>query len=92
MYFVYILRSEEYDRFYTGQTNNYRRRLTEHNSGKVKATKPYLPYELECLIIKDTRAESLKLERKIKNLKSKKRLLSFIEKYNMLESGPDETA
>jgi putative endonuclease len=44
MYWVYILYSKKYDRFYTGLTNNLDRRLNEHNSGNVKPTKSYIPW------------------------------------------------
>lgn len=45
MYFVYILKSKKY-KLYIGFTNNLRKRLKEHNSGLVKATKPYIPWRL----------------------------------------------
>ncbi len=85
MYFVYVLFSEGFGKHYTGQTNNIKRRLALHNEGKVKSSRPYMPYRVVCLIRKDTRAEALILERKIKNLKSGKRFRAFIKKYNELD-------
>ncbi|MFP4042588.1 MAG: GIY-YIG nuclease family protein [Bacteroidales bacterium] len=32
MFFVYILYSENFDKYYVGHTNNIERRLQEHNS------------------------------------------------------------
>ena len=46
MYFVYVLKSEVDGRLYKGITNNLERRVTEHNSGKHKSTKGYVPWEL----------------------------------------------
>ncbi|QQG42449.1 MAG: GIY-YIG nuclease family protein [Candidatus Giovannonibacteria bacterium] len=34
MYFVYIIRSQKDNKFYTGITNNLERRLAQHNKGK----------------------------------------------------------
>lgn len=35
MYFVYVLRSDFDNKFYIGFTDNVKRRLSDHNSGKV---------------------------------------------------------
>ena len=46
MYYTYVLRSEKDNRLYTGSTNDLRKRLNEHNSGKVSSTKNRGPFEL----------------------------------------------
>ena len=46
MWYVYVLRSKETDRFYTGMTSDLERRLAEHNSGKTKSSKGYRPWDL----------------------------------------------
>ncbi len=46
MWYVYILRSSVDNRLYVGSTNDIKRRLTEHNSGKVDSTKPRMPLKL----------------------------------------------
>lgn len=46
MFFIYILRSKKYKRLYIGYTNDLRKRLKEHKSGLVAATKPYIPWRL----------------------------------------------
>ena len=46
MQYVYILQSQKDSDFYTGYFNNLERRLAEHNSGKVEATKKRLPVKL----------------------------------------------
>ena len=45
-YFVYILESEIDGRLYKGQTSDLDKRLQEHNSGKTKSTKGYIPWKL----------------------------------------------
>jgi len=79
-FYVYILFSEGHDKFYVGQTNNVEARLKRHNSGRSKYTKPYIPWLMICSIEKESRAQAMELERKLKNL-SKDRLKKFAEKY-----------
>ena len=45
-YFVYVLKSELNGKTYTGHTSNLNQRLKEHNAGKTKSTKPFIPYKL----------------------------------------------
>ena len=44
MWHVYVLRSLEHERFYTGMSEDPERRLHEHNDGKTKSTKAYRPW------------------------------------------------
>lgn len=46
MYFVYLLKSKKSKRLYLGYTNDLRKRFAEHNQGLVKATKPYIPWQI----------------------------------------------
>ncbi|WP_276359895.1 GIY-YIG nuclease family protein [Daejeonella sp. H1SJ63] len=46
MFFVYAIRSMTRNYIYVGLTSNIDRRLSEHNSGNNKTTKPYIPFEL----------------------------------------------
>lgn len=45
-YYVYILQSIVDKYFYTGYTTNLNKRLSEHNSGKVRSTKNRRPMNL----------------------------------------------
>lgn len=45
-YYVYILYSVKDNKLYIGFTNNLKKRLTEHASGKVDATKNRVPLKL----------------------------------------------
>ncbi|NNE28250.1 MAG: GIY-YIG nuclease family protein [Saprospiraceae bacterium] len=46
MVFVYVIRSQKDERFYVGMTKDLENRLNEHNSGKTKSTKGYMPWIL----------------------------------------------
>ena len=46
MFYVYILHSQKDHKLYTGFTNNIKRRVIEHNSGKVESTKLRRPLKL----------------------------------------------
>ncbi len=46
MFYVYVLKSKKDGKFYIGSTNNLRKRLKEHNNGKVFSTKSRIPFEL----------------------------------------------
>ena len=46
MIFVYAIFSLNQNRIYVGQTENIERRLSEHNCGRTKSTKPYIPWQL----------------------------------------------
>lgn len=67
MFFVYILKSKKDNNLYIGSTNDLRRRLEEHNSGKSLSTKSRMPFVLvyyEAYAIEDEarrRESSLKL-------------------------------
>ncbi|OGY56968.1 MAG: endonuclease [Candidatus Colwellbacteria bacterium RBG_13_48_8] len=46
MYIVYIIQSQKTRRYYIGHTNNFSRRLRQHNSGKNISTKSGIPWRL----------------------------------------------
>ena len=63
MFYVYIIYSIEFDKYYIGQTQNFQERILRHNSGYEKATSPYLPWVAKCILEKATRSEAIILER-----------------------------
>lgn len=79
-FYTYILFSNNFDRFYVGQTNDIIERLNRHNSGYERSTKPFVPWELIGFFEKETRSEAMILEKKLKNLNSED-LNKFISKY-----------
>ena len=80
MFFVYILFSEKFDKYYVGQTNHFGNRLKRHNDGYNSFTKPYRPWIKALVLEKPSRAEAMELEKKLKNL-SKQRLIAFLNNY-----------
>ena len=79
MFYVYVLYSEKFDKYYIGHTNNLDARIIRHNNGREEYTKKYVPWMLKLSIRKNTRAEAVQLEKKLKNL-SRERILHFIDK------------
>jgi putative endonuclease len=46
MYYVYLLKSKKDNSLYIGYTNNIKRRLQEHNEGKVRSTRDNITWEV----------------------------------------------
>lgn len=46
MFYLYVLKSKKDNDLYIGSTNDLRRRLFEHNTGKSFATKNRRPFEI----------------------------------------------
>ena len=46
MFYNYLLQSSKIKRLYVGYTTDLKKRLEEHNQGKVESTKPYMPWTL----------------------------------------------
>ncbi|MBU4360526.1 GIY-YIG nuclease family protein [Patescibacteria group bacterium] len=47
MYYIYIIQSIKFTkRFYTGFSENIKKRINEHNSGKSNHTNKYKPWKL----------------------------------------------
>lgn len=69
-YYVYIVRCSD-GSLYTGQTNDLKKRLFDHNSSDfgAKYTKGRRPVELVYKEAYKSRSEALKREYEIKNLK-----------------------
>ncbi|NOY49512.1 MAG: GIY-YIG nuclease family protein [Chlorobi bacterium] len=89
IYYVYILYSRKTSAFYKGQTRDVHSRLDRHNQGKEDYTSKGRPWTLLWYCSKESRSGSLALEKKLKNL-SRKRLISFMQKYEEGIAGPDE--
>jgi len=44
--FLYVLKSESFQRTYVGISLDPKKRLIEHNAGKTKSTKRFTPWEI----------------------------------------------
>ena len=69
-FYVYILKSCSIDRYYTGHTNDLKKRLLDHNRRKVKSTKAYVPWSIVYTEEFETKSEAFKREMQIKRYKS----------------------
>jgi putative endonuclease len=69
MYYLYILQSESSGRYYVGQTVDLASRVAYHNANYSKALKNRAPWKLVYSECYRTRAEAMRRERQIKNLK-----------------------
>ena len=80
MWFVYIIKSINKIYTYIGSIDNIKRRLSEHNNGLVKSTKPYFPFRLAAYIAVETETKARQLEKYFKTGSGKavlnKRILS----------------
>ena len=69
MYYVYIIQSIVTKRYYVGSTPDFKKRLTEHNTGITKSTKPYRPYTVVHIEKLQSKHDALKREKQIKRYK-----------------------
>ena len=70
MYTVYILKSISKERYYIGYTENLERRLKDHNSGRTKSTKAYVPWQVVYKEEHNSKSEAYIREQEIKSFKS----------------------
>jgi putative endonuclease len=77
MFYIYVLYSEKFSRYYTGFTKNIEHRLIEHNNGKTKSTRPYRPWKVifseEC----NTRLEARQKEKYYKSGTGREKIKNF---------------
>ena len=67
MYYVYILQSINFpNKFYTGLTNDLKRRVSEHNQGKSIHTNKYVPWRLKTYITFSNEQKAFEFERYLK--------------------------
>ena len=66
MFYIYILRSQQTQRYYVGSTEDVDKRLDQHNSGKSISTRAGVPWEIIHTERFETRSDAVLRERKIK--------------------------
>ncbi len=67
MFYVYILKSQNVNKFYVGQTDNLDRRLEEHNLGYSSHTKKYVPWGIVYKEEYQTRKDAVEREKYFKS-------------------------
>jgi len=78
MFYVYLLKSQQKNRLYIGRMGNLKRRLREHQSGKVRSTKKLLPIELVFYEAFKHKKDAIRRERYFKTSKGKSSLKQII--------------
>ena len=76
MYYTYILKSQKNNKYYIGSTSDLNKRFNEHNAGKVKSTKLYIPWDIYYFEQFDSQKPAILRESQIKAWKKR----SMIEK------------
>lgn len=71
MYYVYYLLSLINGDLYIGSTDDVKRRVNQHNNGKVKSTKAYKPWKLLGFETFNTRSEAVRGEKFLKTHQQK---------------------
>ena len=66
-FYVYFLKSLRNNDLYIGSTENLEKRVMLHNSGKVRSTQFYRPWQLLGQEIYNTRSEAAQRERFLKS-------------------------
>lgn len=66
MFYVYVLYSTTFGKYYVGMTTCLINRLLEHNSGKTKSTKAFVPWIIVYKEIFETRSEARLREKYLK--------------------------
>ncbi|QOR77173.1 MAG: GIY-YIG nuclease family protein [Thermoflavifilum sp.] len=77
-YYVYVLKSEDYPRFYIGITNDIHRRLSEHNQGHTRSTRMYRPWHVVWVEKHPDRKEARKRESYLKSGVGRAWIQSFL--------------
>ncbi len=67
-HYVYILQSQsQSNQIYTGQTADLKKRLAEHNAGKVPHTSKFVPWRIRTAMALKDRDRALAFERYLKS-------------------------
>jgi len=71
MFYTYIIKSVPTGIYYKGSTNDYKRRLEEHNLGINAYTKSKGPWQLIFVQAFETREEAIEQEKRLKRCNKK---------------------
>lgn len=75
MFFVYVIVSKVKGlRFYVGMSEDSETRLKQHNSGRTKSTKGYIPWEIFFTEKCSTRKEAREREKYLKSGSGKEKI------------------
>ncbi len=78
MYYVYVLLSQSNSQLYVGRTSNLKKRIKEHESGKVRTTNRLNPMNLVFYEAFLSNNDAIRRERYFKTSKGKSSLKQII--------------
>ncbi len=78
MYHVYNLLNEVKTRTYTGVTDDVKKRLKEHNAGRVKSSSPHRPYKVIHTESFEALSEAMQKEKFYKSTTGRRRLKEML--------------
>ena len=78
MFYAYVLKSVNHNFYYKGHCENISARLAQHNAGKTKSIKSYVPFEIAYFETFATRAGAIERERYFKSSAGRRFLQSKI--------------
>lgn len=79
--YVYILQSIRYYNLYIGSSQDLKRRLEEHNQGKVFSTKPYKPWKVIHYEAYLNKRDALRREKYLKTSQGARLLKRMLKEY-----------
>ncbi len=80
-FYVYVLQNKEKNFLYIGYSENLKQRLIEHNSGKSKSTKHYVPLKLIFYEAYPTKSDAKRREKYLKTNRGKTTLITMLKDY-----------
>jgi putative endonuclease len=80
-HYVYIIKSMKTKRFYVGYTIDLDRRISEHNQGNTKSTRPFVPWQMIYHESFDSKSEAYKREWFLKHSKGRGEKLGIVKKF-----------
>ena len=86
MYYVYILESIVDGDFYKGSTEDYLKRLSEHNSGESKFTRTKMPWKLVFVREFNNKKEALIEEKRLKKCNKEYLRWLILQSQNILNN------
>ena len=81
MYYVYVLRSEKDNKFYIGYTSDLKKRVSDHNGGKVESSRSRRPFVLVYYEASRDLADTLRREKYLKTTYGHRYLHNRIKDY-----------
>jgi len=83
IFYMYIIKSLNFDSYYTGQCSDIKIRLERHNGGHSKSTKAKAPWKLIYFEEFQSRSEAVRREREVKSKKSRRYIETLVDNFNI---------